>query len=84
MQKNSRNKIEFLDKYFSESEKLCCKQVFHSNGFTNNINNFNQHAKFILIDQLDNINLHKDLAILRLIKRKDFWILRLKTLHMFN
>ena len=42
--------------------------------------NFNQHAKFILIEQLDNINIDKDLAALRLKKREDFLILRVKTL----
>ena len=44
------------------------------------MHNFNQHAKFILIEQLDNINIGKDLVTLRLKKREDFWILRLKTL----
>ena len=42
--------------------------------------NVNQHAKFILIEQLDNINIDKDLATLRLKNREDFRILRLKTL----
>ena len=32
--------------------------------------NFNQHAKFILIEQLDNINIDKDLAALRLKKTR--------------
>ena len=44
------------------------------------MHNFNQHAKFILIEQLDNINIDKDLVTFRLKKREDFWILRLKTL----
>ena len=44
------------------------------------MHNFNQHAEFILIEQLDNINIDKDLVTLRLKKREDFWILRLKTL----
>ena len=38
--------------------------------------NFNQHAKFILMEQLDNTNIDEDLATLRLTKREDFWILR--------
>ena len=41
--------------------------------------NFNQHAKFTLIEQLDNINRDKELATLRL-KKQDLWILRLKTI----
>ena len=44
------------------------------------MHNFNQHAKFILIEQLGNINIDKDLVTLRLKKREYFWILRLKTL----
>ena len=36
--------------------------------------NFNQHAKFNLIEQVDNINIDKDLAALRLKKREDFLI----------
>ena len=42
--------------------------------------NFNQYSKFILIEQLDNINIDEDLATLRLKKREDFWLLRLKIL----
>ena len=42
--------------------------------------NFNQHTKLILIEQLDNICIDKDLVTLRLKKREDFWFLRLKTL----
>ena len=38
--------------------------------------NFSQHAKFILIKQLDNKNIDKDLATFRLKKREDFCILR--------
>ena len=41
--------------------------------------NFKQHSKFILIEQPDIINKDKDLATLRLKKRVNFWILRLKT-----
>ena len=39
--------------------------------------NFNQHAKFILIEQLDNIRIDEDLTTFRLKKREDFWILTL-------
>ena len=44
--------------------------------------NFNQYSKFILIEQLDNINIDEDLATLRLKKREDFWLLRLKILQL--
>ena len=43
--------------------------------------NFNQQTKFTLTEQLDNMNIEKELATLRLKKREDFWILKLKTLH---
>ena len=43
--------------------------------------NFNQNARFTLIEQLDNMKINKDLATLRLKKREDFWIEILKTLH---
>ena len=41
---------------------------------------FNQHARFTLIEQLDNIKIEKDLATLRLKKReeKDFTSIRLE------
>ena len=46
--------------------------------------NFNQHARFTLIEQLDNMRIDKDLATLRLKKREDFWIETLKTLHPYG
>ena len=45
---------------------------------------FNQHARFTLIEQLDNMRIDKDLATLRLKKREDFWIETLKTLHPYG
>ena len=45
---------------------------------------FNQHAKFTLIEQLDNMRIDKDLATLRLKKREDFRIETLKTLHPYG
>ena len=46
--------------------------------------NFGQHARFTLIEQLENVNTHKDLATLQLKKRDDFWIQNLKTLHPYG
>ena len=46
--------------------------------------NFSQHARFTMIEQLDNMRIHKDLATLRLKKREDFWIETLKTLHPYG
>ena len=46
--------------------------------------NFHQHARFILIEQLDNMRIDKDLATLRLKKREDFWIETLKTLDPYD
>ena len=34
----------------------------------------------ILIEQLENVNINKDLATFRLKKREDFWMIKLKTL----
>ena len=45
---------------------------------------FNQHARFTLIEQLDNMRIDKNLATLRLKKREDFWIETLKTLHPYG
>ena len=47
-------------------------------------NNFNQHVRFALVKQLDNMGIDKDLATLRLKKREDFWIKELKTLHPYG
>ena len=41
--------------------------------------NFNEHARFTLIERLNNMRTDKDLATLRLKKREDFWIETLKT-----
>ena len=46
--------------------------------------NFNLHARFTLIEQLDNMRIDKDLAALRLKKREDFSIETLKTLHPYG
>ena len=48
------------------------------------VHNFNQHAIFTLIDQLDNVNIDKELATLQLRKREEFWIQKLKTLHPYG
>ena len=45
---------------------------------------FNQHARFTLTEQLDNMRIDTDLATLRLKKREDFWIEKLKTLHPYG
>ena len=46
--------------------------------------NFSQHARFTLIEQLDNLRIDKDLATLRLKKREGFWTETLKTLHPYG
>ena len=48
--------------------------------------NFNKHAKFTLIERLNDTNLDKELLKYRLRKREDFWIIKLKILqpHGFN
>ena len=42
--------------------------------------NFNQYARFTLIEQLANVSIDKGLATLRLKKREDFWMQKIKTL----
>ena len=42
--------------------------------------NFNAHAKFTLIEQLNNIEPDKEMLRFRLKKREVFWIKKLKTL----
>ena len=46
--------------------------------------NFNQHARFTLIEQLDNMKIDKDLATLRSKKRENFCIETLKNLHPYG
>ena len=40
--------------------------------------NFNKHAKFTLIEQLNDTNTDKELLKYRLKKREDFWIIKRK------
>ena len=42
--------------------------------------NLNKHAKFTLIEQLNDTNIDKKLLKHRLKKREGFWIIKLKTL----
>ena len=42
--------------------------------------NLNKHAKFTLIEQLNDTNIDKELLKHRLKKREGFWIIKLKTL----
>ena len=48
--------------------------------------NFNKHAKFTLIEQLNDTNIEKEILKYKLKKCEDFWIIKLKTLqqHGFN
>ena len=48
--------------------------------------NFNKHAKFRLIEQLNDTNIDKELLKHQLKKREDFWSIKLKNLqpHGFN
>ena len=46
--------------------------------------NFNHHAIFTLTEQLDNMKIDKDLAILRLKQREDFLIQTQETLHQYG
>ena len=46
--------------------------------------NFNKHARFTLIEQLDNMKIDKDLATVRLKICEDFWIETLKILHPYG
>ena len=46
--------------------------------------NFNRHAKFKLIEQINSTELDKALLTFRLKKREDFWIHELKTLNPYG
>ena len=46
--------------------------------------NFNQLVRFTLTEQLDNMKIDQNLATLKLRKREDFWIEKLKTLHPYG
>ena len=54
---------------------LACKHFQSPN------HNFNQHAKFTIIDKLTNTNKPKEILRQRLIERENFWIEKLDTLH---
>ena len=54
---------------------MVCKQ-FQQESF-----NFNNHAKFTIIDQLRNTSKSKESLTQRLIERDNFWILKLDTLY---
>ena len=49
--------------------------------FQQESHNFNKHAKFTITDQLTNTSISKETLIQRLIKRENFWILKLNTLY---
>ena len=42
---------------------------------------FNEHARFMIIDRLTNINLEKEILRERLIQRENFWIQKLQALY---
>ena len=54
---------------------MACKYFQQEN------HNFNKHAKFIIINQLTNICVSKKTFTQQLIKRENFWILKLSTLY---
>ena len=57
------------------------KAIPACNHFKIHGHNFMKHAKFTLIEQLTEIsNVSKDTLKLRLKRREDFWIIKLKTL----
>ena len=49
--------------------------------FQQESHNFNKHAKLTIIDQLRNTTKAKETLIQQLIKRENFWILKLDTLY---
>ena len=54
---------------------MACKYFQQEN------HNFNKHAKFIIINQLTNISVSKKTLTQQLIKRENFWLLKLSTLY---
>ena len=65
-------KSEALNNYRKDVNRQNALQVDQHLKLPNH--NFSQHARFTLIEQLGNVNIEKDLAILHLKKREDFWI----------
>ena len=49
--------------------------------FQQGSDNFNNQAKFTIIDQLTNTSKSKETLTQRLIERENFWILKLDTLY---
>ena len=49
--------------------------------FQQESHNFDKHAKFNIIDQLGNTSKSEEIQTKRLIKRENFWILKLDTLY---
>ena len=59
----------------NKQKLLQTDQNFQLNG-----HNFNKHAKFTLIQQLNDTNINKELLNYRLEKREGFWILKIKNI----
>ena len=59
----------------NKQKLLQTDQNFQLNG-----HNFNKHAKFTLIEQLNDTNINKELLNYRLEKREGFWILKIKNI----
>ena len=71
-----------LNNHRKDSNRQNAPQADHHFKLLNH--NFSQHARYTWIEQLDNMNIDKDLAILQLKKCEDFWIKKLKTLHQYG
>ena len=67
--------LNYSNRQNAPEEDQLCKLPKH---------NLDQHARFTLIKQLDNVNIDSYLTTLHLKKSKDSWIQKLKTLYLYG
>ena len=73
--------MEIKNRIQSKTEDVSRISIPASNHFDTEGHNFNIHTKFILTEQLNQINLEKLTLRKRLKIRETFWILKLETLY---
>ena len=73
--------MEIKNRIQSKTEDVTSISIPASNHFDIEGHNFNTHTKFILTEQLNQINLEKLTLRKRLKIRETFWILKLETLY---
>ena len=78
------NIIQYQTKESHERHKTP-SSIEVSKHYNNNVHTFSKHGKFVIVEQLRNINTTPiETLKLRLRERKDFWIKKLKTLTSYG